>query len=582
MRKRSVILFGVLGCVLLVLSLTIFAFPGESRIIEIIQGSIRKFLSPRNNLVELLNEADSKLSLGYYTSAKGVLKKAVNTAYSREQLLKVLKRGYFLYTNTGDKSFWVELCKRAWRKVQAREIGLLYVYALMEKDDYGAASKILAGLKLPRKSGLSNFKDLLMVSLAVKAGYNAEGIQNKGLAALYKAMKQPVNVSAADLESIGREYSGAVLLDSILLWAKEGFVSRAYSILRNSDILHSGGNLSKIKELAIYLSYDAGDFESTIERIDDYLVSIDPNRTDLILLKADALLQLGRTDEARLVYRGVVKNTPHYSWIPYYNLARIDELRGNLNGAIKILERGVGNFVENKNLILYLVDLYVRVGNIEGAKLLVESYREKFPNDSGFALEDLQLNISNYSPVRYSAELWNLFNKNQGNPAVARSLFIYLYGINDYTGAKEVLDRFVQSTNGNNIPWVLHFYGLLDAALGKLKEAQEKLERSLEYKNDWEVRYNLALVEVWMKEYDNALNDYNRLLAQFGGSEFSCHGFEKRKILSKIRYYRAIIYYQQEKFDLCRRELKYSLELDKTNTKSMLLLRKVNLEANLK
>ncbi len=575
MKRRTVILFGVLGCVLLLLIVT-FIFPGKNWLIGIVKESIHELSGKKRNFSSVLTDVDSKIALGYYVKAEYLLNVAINMAYSKAQFLRVLKRGYFLFNATGNKRFWIELCRKAWKEIQAKEIGLLYTCALVEVGKYGEAAKILHGLKISEKSELSYLKDLLFVSLAVKAGYKANNINDKGLVALYNAIKQPTKISADTMEMIGREYSNAILLDAALLWAKEGSVSRAYSIVSKEIAI------SETNELKIYLSYDAGDLESTLRYIENYLASVNPNRTDLILLRADTLLQLGRVDEATRVYRGIIKNTPQFSWIPYYNLAKIYEIKGDMREAIKILERGVGIFKNSKVLVLYLIDLYVRIGNTTGAKLLVKDYYQKFPDDSSFALENLQLNISNYSPVRYSAELWNLFNRNEGNSTVARYLFIYLYSINDYTGAKEVLDRFVHATGGKDIPWVLHFYGLLDAADGNLKQAESKLKKSLEYKENWEVRYNLALVEMWMEKYDQALDEYNRLLAILNNPNFQIRNFSKKRVLSKIRYYRAKIYYGMGKFEICRRELEYSLELDKTNTKSILMLKKVNLEANSK
>ncbi len=566
MKKKKVLLVGVpvfLFLVILILVLFLsFKWKNKSQ----------------EHLSSILEKVDESLSQGYYLRAKDLLLHGVNAAYSKAELMRVLKRGFLLYVNTDDRDFIAEICSKAWENVQTPEIGYLYVYSLINLHRYSKALDILERVKSFSDKYNSNIGDLLAIILMLKTDYKLQSeFKDEEVSNLYKAITNPNLVSPEQLELLGRKYGNEILVNSVLAWAREGNIKRAYNLLREIPEKERG-----VKELQIYLSYDIGDFKSTLSYIDAYLTNVNPNKLDFKLLRGDVFLKLGEMDEAQIIYRGIIRDFPKFSWTPYYNMGKISELRGKIGSAVKILEKGVYYFPDVKPLSLYLINLYVKNGKLKNAKLFLNKCVERFHDDNDFALLDLKLNVSRFSPPRYTAELWKLYNDDPGNANIAQYLFAYQYELGNYKSAKGVLNRFSKFTGMNELPWLLHYSGILYAVNGNLVKAEELLKQSVDKDSNWYFKYNLAVFYTQTKKYDLALEEWDRVLAVLRDRNLSGNGDCDKGIISKIRFYKAEIFYETGKYSLAKKELQISLEYDKGNTMSILLMKKLNLEDNMK
>ncbi len=374
------------------------------------------------------------------------------------------------------------------------------------------------------------------------------------------------NADPLVLEKIGTEYGNDFLLkDASLLWAKQG------DILKAIDTLLKAGNDKQFTDLMALYSYDTGNFKHAVALMDS-LLKYNPERIDISVLKADSLYQSRQYKDALILYKKIIKGNPAFSWTPYYNTALIYNRYGKYKAAIKMLNRCLKIFPDEKYPGLLLLQNYILLNNIPAAREVLANLIKKYPGDNSLNLMELKLNSENYPPVRYEAEIRKLFNSNPSDNDITVYLIEYLLEMNDPEGARKVLMINLRANRGIAESWWYGYSGIINAELGKLDDARTDLLKSIALSKKWDTYYNLAVVEEHEGLYREALvslkNAENMLKSKSPDKN-------KNIRISRIRYLTGKLYYMLGDISSSRRELNYSVQLDRNNLSSILLLKKL-------
>jgi len=121
--------------------------------------------------------------------------------------------------------------------------------------------------------------------------------------------------------------------------------------------------------------YDTGKYSETVEIIDR--LCGDSLNSEVIRLKANALLLIGKIDESRKNYIMALEmdNSDTKSM---RNLAKLELLQGNLEEALELVERAIHLDGKNNDLVELKAQVYIRMNNLEEGIILLE---EVFASD---------------------------------------------------------------------------------------------------------------------------------------------------------------------------------------------------------
>ncbi|NOY09809.1 MAG: hypothetical protein GXP33_13310, partial [Spirochaetes bacterium] len=245
---------------------------------------------------------------------------------------------------------------------------------------------------------------------------------------------------------------------------------------------------------------------------------------------------------------------------------------GKYKAAIKVLNRCLKIFPDEKYPGLLLLHNYVLSNNIPAAGEVLKNLIVRFPGDDSLNLMELKLNSENYPPVRYEAEIRKLFNSNPSGNDITLYLVQYLLEMNDPEGAQKVLMINMRANRGIAKEWWYGYHGIINAELGKLDDARADLLKSISLFKKWDTYYNLAVVEEHKELYREALvslkNAENLLNSESPDKN-------KNIRISRIRYLTGKLYYMLGNISSSRRELNYSVQLNRNNLSSILLLKKL-------
>lgn len=492
-----------------------------------------------------------------YSSAAVNLKKASSYAGTSINWLSVIKRAYSLSERTQESSHFNKYTKKAFDTYPGNEdIRAFYVFSLIGQDRFEEASQLAESINNP-------YYDNIKVEAALTAEFVSETIADP-FSHILKLLAEAEDPEI--FKKIGNITGNEKLLfDAAVLHMKYGEIKDAYNLAYN--ITGPWVNDEAIGMIAI----DRGEYNQALTRF------LNHNRLDLnnhnekweIQLIIGDLLQLSRSmQEAIFYYNRSQEINSSGSWHQYANFSRLLKETGRYRQSMDMLQEGIHTFPDDeKELIISMVN-----NQFDKNRSTTERYLKTFLDENPDDPEANLLYIENFpiqtTPEKYSARIWELYNKNPSNRKIAEFLLWYLLGVGDLEGTTLVLDRFDRDSGRSY--WTV-FYRALSLSMAKgFIEAELLLQESIELKDTWFSYYNLAVIQLFLNKYDEVLNNLNRAETLLKKSSII-----EVKYLSNIKTKYASAYIGLRQIDNARIELKEALKLDNENLEAALLTRKI-------
>jgi tetratricopeptide (TPR) repeat protein len=532
------------------------------------------YFSNRQNILSvssLLKTADDSIASGYLYKSEEATRKAYSISASEETVLMVLKRAYKLMLATDNPRILVELSSNAAKRYPASEkIAAIYSYSLLRnRREAEALSNI-------RKSGLENRLDTIFIEAALTTGSK---IDAKLLATLQKKNPELSLLEKQDAELYEQIYPDIhdtrVLLNAALLYAQAGRLGDALKVVEPDirDIL-SGEEYSSVHpeliEPLFFIAYDANRLDDAL-RLTDRLPS---DESDKILLKADTELLMKNYADAQKDYLIGIDSDPAYSATPYLNSAWISARNGNPDSAIRYLEKAHALFPDSRDVIVELARLAASEGDIETGKKLISDFRKTNRNDPEIELMMLDFETRNLSVSQYRLRLWELFNKDPVNELIGSILISNCLLFEDTQSAIKAI-QIVRARIGGDPktegpPWLAQYEALILAMQGKPEESLSMLSESHKKNHSRINGYNLALLLVKTKRYNEAEKELWNILRVRTESEEDSKTFFSR--VSSL-YSQALL--SEGNFREAKRFALKALEDDKGNYRALDVLSEV-------
>ncbi len=540
LRTRKIIITGaafiLLSVLLITLSLQFFSVVGGKTDIETSLVKIDGFIAKAN-----IDEAEAELSR--------IFKKA-NTS---DAFLRILKRSYQLAVLKNNYESFKDLALKSFSHISGNEkLGELAMFAGLRSGDINSVATISAKLKS------NDLVSSLLAEALLRGNLKNTEIQNPLLE--LESSQDPVRF----IDTAGRYSEPRLYLDAALLYAGQGRYADAFTLCE--EYLQG----DQFNEPAGLIAYDAGKYTAAFVRLKE-LQRREPERKDVVVILGDTSLFLDRIGDAVYYYEKAIKNDPSYSVIPYVNLAYLSLRQQNIEHAIDMLKKAQTVFPSSKPVILELAKLLHSQNKNAEAVALVSAYLEQNPGDFEAGLLRVYLEWGDISPRHYRIQLRELFNSDQKNAASCRILAWYLIATGEPENAFSVLHEFETAAKENHLAWVLHIKGVIGALNGDTKEAARLLEESLLLRDDWQVRYNYAVVLYTMGELKPAEENFRRVIDFFERENLQGHDSVISRARTKIGY----IQMQKGNEKSAKLEFEYALQLDPGNAEAFRLLKKL-------
>jgi tetratricopeptide (TPR) repeat protein len=447
-------------------------------------GALAFFLLPKGRpaapTTEDFASIDRAIAGGYLSTAEEALRSLRVMPENEHDSLALLKRAFDVCSATGDYGVLADLGARALAR-QGRSAGVRSVaaYGALRAGRVAEARKILArGASDP---GAGNG---LRAELALRTGGSAPGSDSLAgdLMALDKS-RDPSRYEKAAL----RTGDVRLYLDAALLQMQTGGRSRAQLIAR-SELQDAAYD-----EPAANISYDAGDFQTAVNRL-GRLEATRPGRAEVGFLRADAYRALGSSANAERCLVSSLPFGPRLSWTPYADLAFLAMQRDDVALASRRIEQGLAFFPGSVDLGLARAELLQKAGDRAGALSVLSKLAEDHPEDGDVALSLLGIQAPAMSPEQYRARLWKIFNRAPADGNVFKALCIASIAARDWQGAAEALRQHGDAGGGAADKDLLLLQGMVSEMAGDAAGAMESFSHSEALAKDGVGRYDLALV----------------------------------------------------------------------------------------
>ena len=508
----------------------------------------------RNNL----QAVDRMISGGGYSSAISYLKKSASYAETGINWMSVIKRAYILGETTGDETLFDKYVKKAFDDYPGNEdIRAFRAFSLLNQKKYDEASVLSRSIN-------NSYYNNLKIEAALSAEFAAEKIADpfSHLLGLLRESEDP-----AIFRKVG-EITGndKLIFDAAVLHMKAGEVREAFNLV--SGLTGQWVNDEAIAMIAI----DSGEFKHALVRLlnQNQLDQMNHNeRWALQLILGDLLQMEGNLNDSSDFYLKSLEINDTGSWHQYANYSRLLKAQGRFHQSMTILQKAIDLFPEReKELVVSMV-----VNQLDRNRSTTERYLKSFLDRNPDDPEGNLLSIEHFpiqtTPEKYGARIWELYNKNPSNRAIAEFLIWYLLGVGDLEGTTLVLDRFDRDSGRSY--WTV-FYRALSLSMNKgFNEAEVLLEESIDMKKTWYAYYNLAVIQLFLGKYSTALGNLrdSELLLQKSDLEPSPY-------LSSIKTKYAVAYIGLNELDNARFALTEALKLDSDNLEAALLTREIH------
>ncbi len=547
--KKKIIISLILICLFL-LPVTTFLF---------INSQVSSGRDREEKIALLLRDADQAISLGYMDQAAKNIAIALKSAGSEYEYLRVLKRSLNLAILSRDFQDFEGQAAQALASIPgSSSLQILMLYGKL-------------------RSGQSHYINISdQAKKEIPLSLWAEAVQRNRVEIdfpgnLPEELKQLLllekNKNSGILLDLGKKQADKrLLLDAALSLMKKGNGEAAMEVMEQYLVEEI------YDEPAALIAYDQGNLGESIFRL-ERLVKKYPQRQDLMLLLADSYLLAGNYNSAAKIYQQLIQMDDRYSWKPYLNLARINELQNDPEREHSFKVIAALRYPGEKQVLLELVRSYKKRGEIKEAKEALQKLHDLDPQELETLLLGLELAGTSYSPSLHRSKLWQIYNLFPGNEKLCKALAAYLLELGDIAGAAMALDQFAESFGGAAPPlWHLHLQGIIKALEGDYPEGAARLKSYLERRDNWQVRYNLGLILKSSAQYEEAIRELRQadmLLGRETAKPTQNH------FRSLTRTELGSIFMADGDYEAAARELGYARDLDGDNLKASLLYKKL-------
>ena len=509
----------------------------------------------------LLVEADYEISLGYYERALEDLKKAMAGARGEYNNLRILKRAYQISYNLNDFSILHGFALDAAERIPgSKKLEQIYLYAVIRSSAEGRKS---AFDSLKRSRG-----DLAYLQTEAYFAGLADTLpdteSDPQLAQIVSLVEQEgaEKPDPYQLQRLGTDLDEPrIHLDAALLWMAEGDAQSAFAVMNR----HIGDPL--FREPSIYISYDASHEQIALSLIQELRKQGRiADRVDLQIMEADLRLIFDEREQAENLYTRIIATDPAYSWTPYLNLASIAEQGEDRQTAYALRERAYARFPAVGAVVMAHARSLTERGDRQLAAEILQSYLEEHSVDYQAQLYLLDVQNTASSPAVYQAALWKLYNRHPDSRMLCEHLFAYLLEFNDLSGAQSVLRHYQLATGRSQEPWLLDYRAILAAVNRNDAEAERLLRNRLEREDNWQARFNLAVLLGNSSSPEQAIE-------QLIEAEHLLPEERNQYYRSRIRSRIGEQYLRLGDRAAARRECEYAIDLDVSNFHAHRILR---------
>jgi len=492
-----------------------------------------------------------------YSSAAAKLKKAVSSAQGSTNWLSIIKRAYIISEKTANFSLFDKYVKKAFKIYPGNEdIRALQVYSLIKKNNHEKADELAKALT-------TSFYTNLKIEAALGAEFSSETIADPFSYLLNLLSKSD---DPAFFNKIGNiTGNDKIIFDAAVLFMKEGETKKAFDISSRlkGDWLND--------EAIGMISIDSQEYNHALTRFLNHN-KIDINNHNqkwaIQLIIADLYHILGSYNESSDFYNKSIKINPNGAWNQYANYSRLLIQTGRYRHSMDIMQEGIALFpTKRKELIIAMVNNQFDK-NRSTTERYLKSFLDDFPDDPEANLLYIDHFPIQTTPEKYGARIWELYNKNPSNRKIAEFLIWYLLGVGDLEGTELVLDRFDRDSGRSY--WTI-FYRALGLSMDKgFIEAENLLQESLKMKKSWYSYYNLAVIQIYLRKFQEALNNLNQAEIFLLRSNNIDNNY-----LSNIKTKTARSYFYLNENDKAKIELEKALKLNYENLEATLLSREL-------
>ncbi len=411
------------------------------------------------------------------------------------------------------------------------DLQAFYVMALLKNGNYTQAFSIADQHLMSNE-----FKPLLAQTILFNDNENPDTL---GIVEYVNSRKDPSFFEY--LANLLGERS--LLIDSALLWAKDGEVEKAYTLIKDLQD-------ENLQELIALLAYDSGRVSEALLRLIE-LPSSDSIKYYNILLIADLFYLKENWARSRFYYEKAIELETINS-APYINISSIYHKSGNIKKSISFIEDGIDQYknyvsilfdeidliqselsssnseidpelnkrlltkkqdelsklrIEYRELVLLSSSIYKLIKS-DNRLRVIDDYRQIFKDDVKIELVQMKERNNILLPELFVANLWKLLNKDKDNREVSEYLIWYLLGIENYNDIELVMKRSENRYPNSN--WTIYYRGILSGLKGDYEDSLTFFNADGLNIPSWELVYNKGVIQMAMKNYSEALTLFNK------------------------------------------------------------------------
>ena len=496
-----------------------------------------------------ITQIDRMLEAGSIQQASEEINLLWKISRSRNEWTKSLKRAYTVSRASGDYELLREGAQRAHKSIPGVEdFSALLVYGLLRTGRYEQALQV-SGETLKKQ------KWFTLIDEAYFWGGQMDNpdVDTGGLLLALLESDDPLAFArAAQIFEDDR-----LSLDAALLSMYHGKVDDAYNFIFPVR--------DAFAEPFMFIAYDSGKYKEALEAFDQLRKSGRRGDAELLLFGTDLFYLANDLPSAYEFGFHLIKTDPMYSWIPFINVSSLLLKIDDLETAMRLIETGSGLYPKNRDLELARIKTTIAIGNIESAQEMVGNFRKNFGDDVNVVLLAYELSQGRESIQRFESLLWELYLKEPGNYKNARYLASFLLSIRDMKGLDYLIDVFVE--HNGNMEWTFFCKGITASVLADDTAGLSNFNSALALKKRWETLYNIAVLEINRREYEQALDNLRKAEIMLDWTEDSA----LNRAVIRIRI--ASTLYKMGDLEAAVRETRYALDLDPGLPEGRLLLK---------
>ncbi len=300
--------------------------------------------------------------------------------------------------------------------------------------------------------------------------------------------------SPADFKKAARKYNSTALsAEAARLTARYNDTVEAFRFLDAETI-------RGYPELALFLAYDAHEFERALDILSDGpLTADDP---ELLILKADIYILNGLYRSAGEVYKRFISLYPEYESGVYHNLSRIEN---DPKTALDILDKGLSCFPDSRDLILSKISLLLAHGREGEARDMLASYISEKPGDGYARFLWEYVNAESRVPDVHASRMWLYLDSDSAFRGTIAAYTAWFLGAGGrFDDLQLLLDR--TKLEYGDAPWHNTYQGIMHAMNGSYGNAADSFQKAVKHERNPENLYNAAVAYSAEGDIDTSLS----------------------------------------------------------------------------